>query len=196
MTVAAMVVAAAAGATPAAAPAPRVYVFRPGLTSALVARMAPSWTEASRYHDCALVEIRFLREAPAAGKNPAHAKVLVTPMATLDDEKQLHDPSGGRAVVEQMLAEHKADAVEKSPGITDVSRGGIRLVAFTVTDAHPKPGEFLRATQGVLTVGGLPCALTILHDDNETRDEVAAALETWSAFGTPVVVSAGTVALP
>jgi len=184
---------AASPAGPAAADgagAALVYVFRPGLTTALVARMAPSWEEASRYHDGNLQEIRFLREAPPAGMKRARAKVLVTPMATLPDDKLLRDPSGGREIVQQQLADMKATAVEKNPAIADVTLGAVRIVSFTVTDAHPKPGEFALATQGVLTVGGLPCGFTILHDDSKTRDEVMAALASWSAFGAPAVIAA------
>jgi len=165
----------------------RAYVFRPGPTSALVVRLDASWSESSRYHDGELREIRFLREKPVAAR--ARAKLLVTPMATLPDEKMLNDATGGRDVVEQQLASMASQAVEKNPPITDAKEGAVRFVSFTVTDPHPKPGELPLATQGVLTIGGLASSVTILHEDLGTRDEIVKGFARWAAFGTPNVVN-------
>jgi TPR repeat protein len=165
------------------------YLFRPGPTSALAVRMDASWTEGSRYHDGELREIRFVREPKNGAPAQSRGKLLVTPMATLPSEKLLGDTTGGREIVAKQLASMAAQAVEKSPPITDAKVGAGRFVSFTVTDAHPKPGEFARSTQGVLTMGALASSVTILHNDLATRDEVVTAFASWSAFGTPNVVS-------
>ena len=167
----------------------RTYVFRPSPATALVARMDGSWKEQSRYHINEPPEIRFVRDAATTG-GAAHgrAKLIVTPMATVADEKVLRDDSGGRQALQGQLATAKKRSVETNPVIADATVGGARFVSFTVTDAHPKPGEFRLATQGVLTLGGLPAAVTILHDDLQTRDEVVPLLAGWSAFGAPDVI--------
>jgi len=176
------VLGAAAGADPAPL---RAYVFRPGPAAALVAMMDASWHEESRYHDGELREIRFVRGAGARGR----AKVLVTPMATLPGEELLRDDSGGRKVVEEQLADMKKAGVANDPVITDVKIGAARLVSFAATDAHTKPGEFPLATQGVLTLGGVPCTVTILNDDAGVRDEVVGLLARWAVFGAPNVIT-------
>jgi len=164
----------------------QTHVFRPGPTVALVARMDASWHEESRYHAGELQEIRFVR-SDAAGRR--RAKLMVTPMATLPAEDLLRDESAGRQIVEQQLAEMNKAGVAKVPIIADAKLGAARLVSFTAIDAHPKPGGFAMATQGVLTLGGVPCSLTILHDDAGARDEAIALLATWTVFGTPNVVA-------
>ena len=179
------------GAAPSSSPLPvRTYVFRPGPAAALVARMDASWEEKSRYHDGDLREIRFVREA--AGTTAAKSgrgKLLVTPLATLPADQSEREDVGGRKTVERQLDEMKKGAVEKAPAITEGKIGSARWVWFTVTDAHPKPGEFAKATQGVLTLGDVPCSVTILHDDLRTRDDVVAQLAGWSLFGAADVVT-------
>ena len=167
----------------------RTYVFRPSPATALVARMDGSWKEQSRTHVNEPPEIRFVREAATTGAAAqGRAKVIVTPMATVADEKVLRDDSGGRQVLQGQLANAKKHAVEANPVIADAMVGGARFVSFTVTDAHPKPEQFRMVTQAVLTLNGLPCAVTILHDDLPTRDEAVALLAGWSVFGAPDVI--------
>jgi TPR repeat protein len=172
----------------AAAGAPSLVelVFRPGPTSILVARLDPSWKDDSTYHAGALKDMRFLREA---GAGRSRAKLLVTPMATMPDERFLHDPGAAHAVAEQLAADMAAQSVEKHPAVEDTTLGASPFSHFTVTDAHPKAGEFPLATQGVLVVGGIPCSVTLLHDDLATRAEVFAMLARWSTFGAPNVVA-------
>src|SRR3954470_8131442 len=78
-----------------ATPSPlRAYVFRPSPATALVARMDGTWKEQSRNHINEPPEIRFVREAgTSGGKAYRRAKIIVTPMATVNDEKLLHDDS-------------------------------------------------------------------------------------------------------
>lgn len=45
------------------------------------------------------------------------------------------------------------------------------------------------ATQGVLMLAGVPCSLTILHDDASARDDVVGSLASWAVFGTANVVA-------
>jgi TPR repeat protein len=176
-------------ATPPPAPAPALvqFVFRPGPTSILVARMDRTWKESSRYQDGDLREIRFLRQQPS----DASAKLLLTPMATVHDDRILREPSALREVVARQAAEMGPGAAEKTLPIEDVAVGAHRLLYFTATDAHPKDGEFLLATQGVLMLGGVPCSLTLLHNEVVTRQEVFATLARWAAFGAPNVVAQG-----
>jgi TPR repeat protein len=173
-----------------ATPSPLLmYVFRPSPATALVARMDGTWKEQSRNHINEPPEIRFLRQAgTSGGKAYGRAKVIVTPMATVNDEKLLRDDSGGRQAVQGQLAAAQKRSVEKNPVIADTTVGGARFVSFTVTNAHPKPGDFRVVTEGVLTLGGLPSSVTILHDDLPTRDQVVALLAGWSAFGAPDVI--------
>jgi TPR repeat protein len=187
----AMVVAAALGAMPlatAAVPVPvplAAYVFRPGPAVALVARMDTTWREDSRYHAGELQEIRFVR---TSGAGRTRAKLIVTPMATLPAEDLLRDDSAARQIVERQLAEMKKGGVAMNSVITDAKAGAARLVTFTAIDAHPKLGEFAMATQGVLVLAGMPCLMTILHDDASARDDVVGSLASWAVFGTPNVV--------
>jgi TPR repeat protein len=155
----------------------------------IVARMGASWRERSRYHAGELRAIRFSREADDGEPAGSRATLMVTAMATLPVAMATKDPSGGRAVVEQQRASMASKAVEKDPPITDVTVGGARFVSFSVTDASPGKDEHPRATQGVLTLGNLLSAVTILYDAPSTRDELIAALGTWSAFGTPDIVT-------
>jgi len=166
------------------------HIFRPGPAAVLVVRMDATWEESSRYHAGELREIRFVRDrAGTTGTRSGRGKLLVTPLATLPADPAERDELGGRKTVERALDEMRKGAVEKAPVITEGTIGSARWVWFTVTDAHPKPGEFALATQGVLTLGDVPCSVTILHDDLRTRDEVVAQLAAWSVFGAADVVT-------
>jgi TPR repeat protein len=187
-------VSAAAPARAAAAPGLREYVFRPGPTAVLVARMVGAWDDTSRYHAGSLKQIRFVRRplsAAAGGPLPAQTTLSLWPILPLPDERLLREPAAVADVIKVMVAELKGHVVETRLDSIEVHRGDSRLVYFTATNRAPGPGELLHATKGVLIVNELPFMFTIEHDSEPARDQVLALLAHWSGFGAANVVTAG-----
>lgn len=186
--------AAPAAAKPAAVPGLREYVFRPGPTALLVARMDGAWGDASRYHGGALKEISFVRRPPLsptdAGAPPAQTKLSLWPILPLPDERLLREPAAVDDLIKVMVAGLKGHVVETRFDPVEVRLADSRLVYVTATNRNPGPGELLHATKGALFVNELPFMFTIAHDGEQARDEVFAAVARWSGFGAAHVVAA------
>ena len=189
---------APAASAPAAVGGLREYVFRPGPTALLVARMDGAWDDTSRYHAGSLNQIRFVRRPPRAagggGPPPAQTTLSLWPILPLPDERLLREPAAVADVIKVMVAELKAHVVETRLDPTEVRLGDSRLVYFTATNRSPGLGDLLHATKGVLIVNELPFMFTIEHDSEPARDEVLASLARWSGFGAANVVAAAAVA--
>jgi TPR repeat protein len=145
-----------------------------------VVRLDAAWSEESQYHAGELRAIRFVRES---GKR---AKLLLTPLVPVPDEALLGPaPELVELVQAGPAAELAPQSVEKKLAVEQRRAGDVELVVVTATDAAPKPGEFRRVTTGIARLHGIPFSLTILFDEPAARDELFAAMRSWSGFGAP-----------
>jgi TPR repeat protein len=189
---AASTAAPASAAKPAPVPVLREYVFRPGPTALLVARMDGAWDDTTRYHAGSLRQIRFVRKplsAADAGAPPAQTELSLWPILPLPDERLLREPAAVDDLIKVMVAELKGHVVETRFDPIEVRRSDSRLVYFTATNRNPGAGELVHVTKGALFVNELPFVFTIEHDGEQARDEVFASLARWSGFGAANVVT-------
>jgi len=163
-----------------AAPPGNKLTFGLGLTAVLVVRLRPGWTDRSGYHAGTLKTIRLVREA---APGVPRAKVLLTPLVPVHEESQLVSPEQIRNAIEQRASAILSNAVEKDLKVEERSAGNTRLTYFSATDPKPKPGEYLRVTQGMAMFRDVPFSFTVLYDDPSVRDEMLATLGGWSLYG-------------
>ena len=104
--------------------------------------------------------------SPGSGKP---FEVLVTPIwpATKDRPPQTRDEL--RASVEQQARDTKAQAVEKELSIVEFQGRSGPGFYFSATDRAPKAGEYKFMTQGVVGVGKVGVAFTILTNEGQQQ---------------------------
>jgi len=97
-------------------------------------------------------------------------QVLITPMWAVSTGMVMPDGEEIRRSVTQAAEDAKAQAVERNIPIVEI-RGDFGIgYYFSATDRSPKPGEFKYLTQGLVRIGELAAAFTILTNDG--ADEV------------------------
>jgi len=102
-------------------------------------------------------------------------EVMITPFWRKGEDTTVYE-SALRDQTEEVAAKAQPGAVEKQLTLKELSGIGGRGYYFSATDRAPKPGEYKYMTQGMLKLGNLALAFTVLSNDAES-DVVATALQ-------------------
>jgi hypothetical protein len=108
---------------------------------------------------------------PASGDQ---FQVIITPFwKTSEDAPALNDYSA-RRMVQRAADAAQPNAVEKNLKIIEVQGSSGHGYYFSATDKAPEPGSYKFLTQGILRVGELAVAFTILTKDGQKEVDSAA----------------------
>jgi len=109
---------------------------------------------------------------PARGRS---FEILVTPIWRVGTDVPASTKEAIRQSVQRAAEDAKGQAVEKSIPVVEFSSSTGPGFYFSATDKAPKQGEFRYMTQGMLKVGDLTVAFTILTNEGQeqvTRDAI------------------------
>ncbi len=101
-------------------------------------------------------------------------EVMITPYWRKGDDVTVYE-SALREQTESAAAQAQSQAVEKTLTLKDLTGTGGHGYYFTATDRAPKPGEYKYMAQGMLKLGNLGLAFTVLANDGQA-DVLAEAL--------------------
>jgi hypothetical protein len=105
-------------------------------------------------------------------------EVMITPYWRRGDDTTVYE-SALREQTEAAAADAQSQAVEKALTLKELSGTEGHGYYFTATDRAPKPGEYKYMAQGMLKLGNLGLAFTVLTNDGQA-DVLAAALQVLS----------------
>ncbi|HEY2685821.1 MAG TPA: hypothetical protein VGI93_20095 [Steroidobacteraceae bacterium] len=117
--------------------------------------------------------------APTAGEP---FRVLITAVWPLPPNTQLANLAEIREQVAGAAHDASPQSVEKVLPLEELKGTENRGYFFRATDQAPKAGEFKYLTQGIIRVGGVNVAFTVLTNDGQ-ESVVAAALDTLRTAG-------------
>jgi len=103
-----------------------------------------------------------------APKDGESFEVLITPVWRSGEDGTVYE-SGLRKQTEQAAAEAQSQAVEKTLALKEISGTDGHGYYFTATDRAPKPGEYKYMAQGMLKLGTLALAFTVLSNDGQAE---------------------------
>jgi hypothetical protein len=96
-------------------------------------------------------------------------EILITPLWSGKIDSSLLNADELKQNVRATADQLKSQAVEKVINVKEVKSGTSFGYYFTLTDRAPKPGEFKYMTQGIMRVGDLPLAFTVLTNDGQLK---------------------------
>jgi hypothetical protein len=102
-------------------------------------------------------------------------EVKITPFWRKGEDGRVYE-SALREQTEAAAAEAQPQAVEKKLTLKEITGTEGRGYYFTATDRAPKPGEYKYMAQGMLKLGNLALAFTVLSNDGQA-DLLATALQ-------------------
>ena len=105
-------------------------------------------------------------------------EVMITPFWRTGEDGTVYE-SALREQTEAAAAKAQRQAVEKKLTLKEFSGTDGRGYYFTATDRAPKPGEYKHMAQGMLRLGNVALAFTVLSNDGQ-GDTVANALQVLS----------------
>ena len=94
-------------------------------------------------------------------------RVLMTPIWSMRQDRLPMPPDQMRAAVEEAAQGARSQAVERELHILGFQGRSGPGFYFSATDRAPKPGEYKFLTQGIVRVGELSVAFTILTNDGQ-----------------------------
>jgi len=118
------------------------------------------------------VEIRPVqgRAPPTLHLSPRNGKtfhVMLTPMWTADAATPFPDDESVRAKVSAAATEAQLQSVEQTLTVLELSGKADHGYYFTVTDRDPKPEEWKYLTQGIIRIGPVDLAFSVLTNDGQ-----------------------------
>jgi hypothetical protein len=105
-------------------------------------------------------------------------EILITAIWRLGTDNTIYE-SALREQTEAAASKAQSQATEKKLVLKEISGTNGRGYYFVATDQAPKPGEYKYLTQGMLKIGNVALAFTILTNDGQA-DVVSSALEVLS----------------
>lgn len=102
--------------------------------------------------------------SPRAGA-PFH--VMITALRGAPPASALPDPAGLRDRVAEAAKAASAESVESTVVVKPLPGPANPGYYFTATDRAPKPGEFKYLTQGLIRIGRLDAAFSVLTNDGQ-----------------------------
>jgi hypothetical protein len=94
-------------------------------------------------------------------------EVMITPYWRRGDDSTVYE-SALREQTEAAAAEAQSQAVEKKLTLKEISGTDGHGYYFTATDRAPKPGEYKYMSQGMLKLGSIGLAFTVLTNEGQT----------------------------
>ena len=118
-------------------------------------------------------------------RDEAPFEVLVTSVARQRPGASADTAIKMRLSVQQAADKVKPSAVEPYLSVEELAGAPGRGYYFSATDREPKPGEYKYLTQGMLLVGDVVVAFSILTNDGQekVRDQALAILKSASHLG-------------
>jgi hypothetical protein len=100
-------------------------------------------------------------------KNAAPFRMLLTPMWTPDKDTPLPNDAAVRDKVAAAAKEAEAQSVEPTLTVNELFGKANRGYYFTATDRAPKPDEWKYLTQGIIRIGPIDLAFSVLTNDGQ-----------------------------
>ncbi len=138
---------------------------------ALTLRVPDGWTAQTQQPPQGLPPSIFLQPQNGIGSG-----LLVTAIWPIAPATKIPDDDTLRSQVAAAAAKLAPQSVEGTLRLQEFAGSSGRAVYFAATDSAPKPGEFKYLTQGIIRVGDIALAFTVLNNDGEDA-VVNAALE-------------------
>jgi hypothetical protein len=127
-----------------------------------VAQVPHAWTDQLRQPPNRLPPTIAFR--PASGRA---FEILLTTVWPSTKDRPRPSPEILRKQVEQIAETAKSQAIEPTLRIVELQGRSSRGFYFSATDRAPKPGEYKFLTQGMVSVGELTVAFTILTNEGQ-----------------------------
>jgi hypothetical protein len=109
-------------------------------------------------------------------KNGATFHILLTPMWTPNTDTPLPDDASVRDRVAAAASAAQSQSVERTLAVKELFGKANRGYYFTATDRAPKPDEWKYLTQGIIRIGHIDLAFSVLTNDGQDS-VVKSALE-------------------
>jgi hypothetical protein len=100
-------------------------------------------------------------------KNAAPFRLLLTPMWTADSDTPLPNDAAVRDKVAAAAKEAQAQSAEPTLAVNELFGKANRGYYFTATDRAPKPDEWKYLTQGIVRIGPIDLAFSVLTNDGQ-----------------------------
>jgi hypothetical protein len=156
------IVALVAIATSAAALASAPHVFELPDHGALALLVPAGWAAKVRQPPNRLPPTIMMRPlADAAGE------LIVTAVWPVGSAVKIPDEATLRSQVEEAAKNAALQSVQRRLPIREIKGVDGRGFYFTATDRAPKPGEYKYLAQGIIRVGGIALAFTVLTNDGQ-----------------------------
>ena len=110
------------------------------------------------------------RLPPTIVFNPTTGKpfeILITPIWPVGSDMPPPNAERIKAQVEKTAEHAKSQAVERDINVMEIKGASGVGYYFTATDRAPKPGEYKHMAQGMLLIGDIALAFTILTNDGQ-----------------------------
>lgn len=104
----------------------------------------------------------------------AAGELIVTAVWPIGSVTKLPDEATLRSEVEELAHKATSQSVERVLPVQEIKGVDGRGFYFAATDRAPKPGEYKYLTQGIIRVGAIALAFTILTNDGEEAVVTAA----------------------
>jgi hypothetical protein len=101
------------------------------------------------------------------GAGAATGEVLITPVWPVPPANVTMDEATLRAKVSDAAKQTELRSTEGTLVIREVSNSGAKGFYYAATDRAPKPGEYQFLTQGMIPVGDIALAFTVLSNDRD-----------------------------